>query len=79
VQADFVAPSPDLIKKHDGKLFFDNMALNRQQLITVGVKPENIDDSKNDCTICNTKYHSYRRAEDKSLYNTQATIVWLTT
>lgn len=66
-----------LIIKRDGKIFFNNGELNRQQLIAAGVDESNIDRSNNHCTICNHEYHSYRRASDKSLYNSQATIVWL--
>lgn len=77
VQKDFIAPQADLIIERNGRLFFDNMALNYRQLLGAGVLAKNIDQSKNDCTICNPKYHSYRRAEDKSLYNIQATIIWL--
>lgn len=77
VQKDFVPPQSDLIIERNGKLFFDNMALNYRQLLNAGILAENIDLSKNDCTICNPNYHSYRRAENKSLYNTQATIIWL--
>lgn len=66
-----------LTEKRDGKIFFNNSELNRQQLIAAGVDECNIDRSNNHCTICNHEYHSYRRASDKSLYNSQATIVWL--
>ena len=66
-----------LITRRDGKMFFDNGELNRQQLIAAGVDESNIDRSENRCTICNHEYHSYRRAIDKSQYFTQATIVWM--
>ena len=66
-----------LIKERDGKIFFDNGELNRQQLIATGVNENNIDRTNNHCTICNQEYHSYRRAIDKTQYFTQATIVWI--
>jgi YfiH family protein len=85
VQQDFVqtleannknAPE-SFLEKRGGEIFFDNMALNKQQLVASGVNENNIDLTNNHCTICNQAYHSYRRATDKTAYKTQATIAWL--
>lgn len=40
--------------------YFDFWAISRDQLISVGVKPDNIEAS-GVCTFCNTDYFSYRR------------------
>ncbi|MFA5306320.1 MAG: peptidoglycan editing factor PgeF [Candidatus Babeliales bacterium] len=61
----------------DGHLYFDNPELNKLQLIAAGVKEESINISAHECTICNHRFHSYRRATDKQNYGTQATIVWI--
>ena len=85
VKDDFVAAlraaTPDasnsLIIKRDDKLYFNNILLNKQLLLAAGVQEQNIDLCHNDCTICDTRYHSYRRAVDKEMYKAQATIAWL--
>ncbi|NDD54948.1 laccase domain-containing protein [bacterium] len=78
VQEDFISPLvQSFVQERDGKLFFDNISFNRTQLFDAGILPSNLDLTNNDCTICDMRYHSYRRAQDKILYKTQATIVWL--
>jgi YfiH family protein len=67
----------DVIERRNGKMFFDVSRYNRIVLEAMGISPKNIDDSNNFCTICDTRFHSYRRALDKALYVTQATVVWL--
>lgn len=65
------------VVKRDGKMFFDNTQFNKKQLAEMGINPENIHTAHNVCTVCNHQFHSYRRAEDKSAYKSQGTIVWL--
>jgi polyphenol oxidase len=65
------------LSERNGHFYFDNPKLNMCQLIAAGVKQENIDLSHHACTICNHEFHSYRRAENKNNYGTQATIVWI--
>ena len=67
----------NVLVSRNGRMYFDNPGLNKYQLIDCGVKPENIDLSHHVCTICNPRFHSYRRALDKKNYGTQATIVWI--
>lgn len=52
--------------KRNGKLYFDNSQFCVSQLIELGLRSENIDRKNNVCTICNHKYHSYRRDGNKS-------------
>jgi polyphenol oxidase len=66
-----------LITERNGKLFFNNSLLNQLQLEAAGIPAANINQSYNHCTICNTQYHSYRRATNKENYCVQPTIVWL--
>jgi YfiH family protein len=67
-----------LIRKEAGKIYFDNPLLNKLILMEHGVRPKQINDQYNACTVCNHQYHSYRRAKDKKHYQIQTTIVWLT-
>lgn len=56
---------PDCIIKKDNKTFIDLAGVIKEQLIAVGVKKENIEDSKL-CTYClKDKYFSYRRDRPK--------------
>lgn len=65
------------LQQRSNKYYFDTGVFNKNLLIELGVKPDNIDDQYNVCTICNTQFHSYRRSLDKINYMTQASIVWL--
>ena len=66
-----------VLMQRNGQLYFDNPGLNKLQLIAAGIKEENINVTAHECTICNSRFHSYRRATDKQNYGTQATIVWI--
>jgi YfiH family protein len=66
-----------VLTQRDGRLYFDNPGLNKLQLMAAGVNEENINVTEHKCTICNNRFHSYRRAADKKNYGTQATIVWM--
>jgi len=48
-------------RMHEGKVFVDLPACNRQQLIACGVQPANITTRLNLCTMCNPQFCSYRR------------------
>jgi YfiH family protein len=82
VQPDFLqhlnaCPFKDVVVEvRNGTLFFDVPKYNRIVLESMGVRPENIDDSNNFCTMCDMRFHSYRRAMDKKQYITQATVAW---
>lgn len=67
-----------LLTKREGKLYFDNPLLNKLQLIDLGINPSQIDTSNNLCTMCNERFHSYRRTQQKDSYKVQPTIAWLT-
>lgn len=81
VQQDFVNNLPSgmqsFVTQRDGKYFFDNSGLNKQQLTACGILPEKIYDQYNLCTICNHQFCSYRRSETKEEYKSQTTVVWL--
>jgi len=82
VQPDFMnhlkkISDQNFIEKRNDKLFFDNTKLNIAQLLSLGILQEQINTTRNVCTICNQQFHSYRRCQDKANYQTQATIVWL--
>lgn len=52
------------------KYYIDTVKINRMMLEKVGLKPENIIESKI-CTVCNNKeFHSYRADKEKSGRNT---------
>ena len=68
-----------LLTKREGKIFFDNPLLNKLQLIDLGISPSQIDTSHNHCTICNLRFHSYRRTAQKESYKVQPTLAWFTT
>lgn len=54
-----------LITKED-KIFFDNAALNKMQLVDIGIKEKNIKVDQHKCTICNQNFCSYRRDKEKA-------------
>lgn len=51
--------------KRDGKFYFDNRKEIISQLLSIGVKKENIE-SNDKCTIINDRLHSYRRDRNLS-------------
>ncbi|MBM3248897.1 MAG: peptidoglycan editing factor PgeF [Candidatus Omnitrophica bacterium] len=54
------------LKKRDNKLFLDLISINKNQLVSAGIKRPNIIDSKI-CTSCqNTKFFSYRKEGDNA-------------
>ena len=53
------------IQKRDGKLYFDNKMMIKEQLLEAGILAGNIEISEI-CTIANPNYHSYRRDAIKS-------------
>jgi hypothetical protein len=61
--------------KRSNKLFLDVPAINRTQLIDLGIPPANIITTHNLCTMCNKNFHSYRRQGEASLR--QPTIAWI--
>lgn len=63
------------VQKQSDKLFLDVPAINRAQLIDLGIPPCNINTTYNTCTMCNKGFHSYRRQGEASLR--QPTIAWL--
>lgn len=83
VKQDFIEQNKHLnlkdpiISKQNTRHFFDNTLLNKRFLIECGIKPENINTEYNLCTICNHKYHSYRRQQSKGNYQSQTTVAWL--
>ena len=64
----------NILINRDQKFYFDLSALNRLQLIDVGVHEAAINSDYNLCTICNHQFCSYRRTCND---NRQMTIVWL--
>ncbi len=53
--------SPETLKKNNNKLYFDLALFNKLQLLSFGIHPEQIDTTKNTCTIENRSFCSYRR------------------
>jgi len=64
-----------VLMRRDGKIFFDLSLFNKLYLIDLGIDPRNINLNFNDCTMCNTKYHSNRRNGHSHLC--QMTAVWM--
>jgi YfiH family protein len=64
-----------VIFKRDNKTFFNLPRFIKLQLLDLGVKQENIRKQYNSCTICDERFHSYRR--DKKTKYRQATVVVL--
>lgn len=60
VGAEFREYFPEHVSRREGKYFFDLAGLNKKQLLSMGVKAENIFDC-GQCTCCNAGYFSYRR------------------
>ena len=56
---------PKEIVRRSGSLYLDLNLANRRQLINAGVKKGNIYDCTI-CTVCNSRFHSYRRDGEKS-------------
>jgi len=61
--------------KRDNKLYFDNKQFITSQLLSIGIKFENIYDKQTKCTICSLEYCSYRREKDRA--GRQTTVVSL--
>jgi YfiH family protein len=64
-----------VVTNHGGKFFFNLPLFNKLHLIDLGIEPRNINLKFNECTICNTKYHSNRRNGHSRLC--QITAAWL--
>ncbi|MCK4651192.1 peptidoglycan editing factor PgeF [Candidatus Babeliales bacterium] len=64
----------NVIFKRDEKIFFNLPRFIKFQLINFGVKEENIHKEYNNCTICDTRFYSYRRGD---IENRQASVVLL--
>ena len=56
---------PGEVEERDGKNYFDIIRSNKSQLVSGGVKAENIHDSQV-CTICDDDCHSFRQEGDCS-------------
>ena len=65
----------DVVFNRDEQTFFNLPTFVEMQLLNLGVKEASIHKNYNDCTICNTQFHSYRR--DNATALRQATIVAL--
>lgn len=63
-----------LIKRSD-KTYFDKVLFNKSLLVSLGVKPENINEQYNLCTICTPGFHSHRGS--RGLAGRQLTCAWL--
>ncbi len=51
------------IEDRKNKLYFDNISLNKQQLLELGIDEANINTEYNHCTMCNEQYCSYRKSD----------------
>jgi YfiH family protein len=65
VGSEFKVHFPAHVKERAGHLYADIVGANRDQLLDVGVRPENIFDS-GICTCCDKHYFSFRRDGDKA-------------
>jgi hypothetical protein len=65
----------EVIERRDGRIFVNIPKLNLLQLFEAGIQKENVVLDYNQCTICNQKFHSYRRNSESPFR--QPTIVWL--
>ena len=65
----------ECVEERKGVLYFDLILFNRRLLESIGIIPENIDQSSCICTICNSNFHSFRRDGDYA--GRQITAVWL--
>lgn len=67
VQPDFLSNlkqfsfKDEVIHQCDGRLFYDNVLLNKLLLTEIGLDPQKINCDYNLCTICNRNFNSYRR------------------
>ncbi|MBU4269695.1 peptidoglycan editing factor PgeF [Candidatus Dependentiae bacterium] len=67
IQADFfknletISFFEDVIIKKEDKMFFDLSKLVAMKLMELGVLKQEINFSYNNCTICDERFHSYRR------------------
>lgn len=67
--------SQEVIIKKDDSLYLDLPKLIKYQLIDLGVSKNEINDDYNSCTICDLRFHSYRRSNHG--FGRQATIAVL--
>lgn len=70
VQPDLVSLFPEYPSAfimRDKKIFFDNLKANTQQFLALGVQERNIITTYTQCTICNTRFCSVRRDQQKAL------------
>ncbi|MCB9772462.1 MAG: peptidoglycan editing factor PgeF [Candidatus Omnitrophica bacterium] len=65
VSEDFQKIFPAEVSRVNDRLCLNLAEANKTQLLGTGVKEENIFDSK-ECTVCNLKYFSYRRDDERS-------------
>lgn len=65
VGQEFMEMFPESTIHFQGKYFFNNRKQIIQQLISTGIKKSNIE-STNECTINNSRYHSFRRDGSRS-------------
>lgn len=65
VSEDFQKIFPAEVLRVNDRLCLNLAEVNKAQLLGVGVKEENIFDSK-ECTVCNLSFFSYRRDDDRS-------------
>ncbi len=66
VQEEFLSIFPETtIKEPDGRIMFDIKAEINSQLLSIGIKKENIEISPF-CTISDNRFHSYRRDKERS-------------
>ena len=70
----FTVSDQVLIKRNE-RCFFDLPKFVKLQLLELGIKVDNIHQNYNDCTICNQRFHSYRRSGQDA--GRQATIISL--
>ena len=67
--------SDEVLLKKDEKLFFNLPRFVELQLLGLGVKKENINKEYNSCTMCDSRFHSFRRDGQDS--GRQATVIVL--
>ena len=81
VNSDFLKKSADysldqeFFLNKDGSFFLDIPKLVSRQLVAAGIFKKNINVDYNNCTICDLRFHSYRRSDQDA--GRQATIVVL--
>lgn len=64
-----------VLVRRDNKLYFDLPLFNKLHLVDMGIDPRHINLTFNECTMCNTQYHSNRRNGHSRLC--QLTAVWI--